>query len=41
MTHDTKRKIFTAAIVLAVLGALGYTAHTLNLLGLVRQLHGG
>ncbi len=41
MSHATKRKIITTAFVLVVLGALGYTAHTLNLLGLVRQLHGG
>jgi hypothetical protein len=41
MTHDMKRKLFTAAIVLAVLGALGYTAHTLNLVAVIRQMHGG
>jgi hypothetical protein len=41
MNHDTKRKILTTAIVLATLGALGYTAHTLNLVAVIRQLHGG
>jgi hypothetical protein len=41
MNQTAKRRIVTAAIVLVVLGAFGYTAHTLNLLGLVRQLHGG
>jgi hypothetical protein len=41
MNHYTKQKIVTTLIVLAVLGALGYTAHTLNLVAVIRQMHGG
>ena len=41
MTQTTKRKIVTTLILLAVLGTLGYTAHTLNLIAVIRQMHGG
>ena len=41
MTQTTKRKIVTTLILLAVLGTFGYTAHTLNLIAVIRQMHGG
>ncbi len=35
------RKIIVAVVILALVAGLLYTAHRLDLLGLVKQLHGG
>lgn len=36
-----RRTIVTVLIVLAVVGLLGYLAHTFDLLGLAKSLHAG
>jgi hypothetical protein len=39
-TSNSFRKIIVAVVILAVIAGLLYTAHRLDLLGLVKQLHG-
>jgi len=36
-----KRTILVAAVVVLALGGLGYIAHSIDLIGLVRAAHGG
>ena len=36
-----RRIVITVVVVLAVVVLLGYLAHTFDLLGLIRSLHGG
>ena len=37
----TRRTVFTALVVLITIGLVGYAAHTLDLVGLARSMHGG
>lgn len=37
----TRRRILTTALVIIAIGMAGYAAHSLDLLGLARSVHGG
>jgi hypothetical protein len=37
----TRRTVFTVLAVLIAIGLVGYAAHTLDLVGAARSLHGG
>ena len=37
----TRRTVLTALVVLIAIGLAGYAAHSLDLVGVARSLHGG
>jgi hypothetical protein len=37
----TRRTVFTALVVLIAIGLVGYAAHSFDLVGFARSLHGG